>query len=144
MKIAIANDHSGVELKNEIKKYIEEKYHYEVINFGTDSTESVDYPEIALKVAESVSNGECDSGILICRTGVGMSIVANKVRGIRCALCYNEKIGKLCKEHNNANVIAIPADMISFEEVICIIDNWISSNFLGGRHERRLNMIKDM
>lgn len=100
------------------------------------------YPEIAYRVADSVACGECESGIVICKTGVGVSIVANKVKGIRCALCYNEKVGKLCKEHNNANMIALPADMITFEEATSIIDNWIEAKFLGGRHEVRVNMIE--
>ena len=111
---------------------------------GTDSTKSVDYPEIAYKVAKKVAQNEDEGGILICRTGVGMSIVANKVKGIRCALCYNEKVGTLCKEHNNANIIALPADMLTEDEAIRIIQNWLNATFLAGRHERRVNMIEEI
>ena len=138
--IAIGSDHGGYELKEKIKDFFEGKLNFK--DFGTDSLESVDYPEIAYKVADSIACGECQYGILICRTGVGMSIVANKVKGIRCALCYNEKIGGLCKEHNNANVISLPADMLSFEEIVNIINTWLETEFAGGRHEKRVNMIE--
>ncbi len=133
-------DHGGYELKEKLKQYYDEKLIFK--DFGTDSLESVDYPKIAYLVADSVASGECESGILICRTGIGMSITANKVKGIRCALCYNEKVGILCKEHNNANIIALPADMISFEEAVNIINNWLNTKFAGGRHEIRVNMIE--
>ena len=133
-------DHGGYELKEKLKEFFEGKINFK--DFGTNSTESVDYPKIAYLVADSVANHECEKGILICRTGVGMSIVANKVKGIRCALCYNEEIGKLCKEHNNANIISLPADMITVEEAIGIINNWLSTEFAGGRHEIRVNMIE--
>lgn len=138
--IAIGCDHGGYELKEKIMKHYEKEIEWR--DFGTYSVESANYPEIAYAVADSVAKGECAEGILICRTGVGMSIVANKVKGIRCALCYNEKIGRLCKEHNNANIIALPADMISYEEAIQIIDQWRSAAFAGGRHELRIRMIE--
>ena len=138
--IAIGADHGGFELKEKIKEYFKDKINFK--DFGTNSKESVDYPKIAYLVADSVASGECESGIIICRTGIGMSIVANKVKGIRCALCYNKDVGRLCKEHNNANMIALPADMLSFEDVIDIINNWMSAKFLGGRHEVRVNMIE--
>lgn len=138
--IAIGADHGGYELKEKIKKHYYDKIVFK--DFGTNSLESVDYPEIAYLVANSVANGECENGILICRTGVGMSITANKVKGIRCALCYNEKVGILCKEHNNANMISLPADMISFDEAINIIDNWLNTKFAGGRHEARIKKIE--
>lgn len=140
--IAIGADHGGFDLKEKLKEYYNGKLDFK--DFGTFSTESVNYPEFGLKVAQSVSNGECECGIVICRTGVGMSIVANKVKNVRCALCYNKEVGKLCKEHNNANVIALPADMISLEDAIEIIEAWLSSEFQGGRHEQRLNMFKDL
>lgn len=140
--IAIGADHGGFDLKEKLKEYYNGKLDFK--DFGTFSTESVNYPEFGLKVAQSVSNGECECGIVICRTGVGMSIVANKVKDVRCALCYNKEVGKLCKEHNNANVIALPADMISLEDAIEIIEAWLSSEFQGGRHEQRLNMFKDL
>ena len=138
--IAIGADHGGYELKNKIIDYFKTTLIFK--DFGTNSPESVDYPKIAFLVADSVANRECEVGIIICRTGVGMSIAANKVKGIRCALCYNEKVGRLCKEHNNANMIALPADMITFEEAIKIIKNWLDTEFAGGRHENRVNMIE--
>lgn len=138
--IAIGADHGGFELKEQIKKIYEDKLEFK--DFGTYSTERADYPEIAYLVADSVANGECENGILICRTGVGMSIVANKVKGIRCALCYNEKVGSLCKEHNNANMISLPADMVTVDEAVNIINNWLNASFSGGRHEIRVNMIE--
>lgn len=139
--IAIGADHGGFECKEKLKDYLSKVY--DVKDFGTFSKESVDYPVIAREVATSVAKGECDCGILICRTGVGMSIVANKVKGIRCALCYNEKVGTLCKEHNNANVISLPADMVSIEQMITIVENWLNTDFAGGRHEQRVNMIEE-
>lgn len=140
--IAIGADHGGFELKQKLINLLKDRY--EFLDEGTFSTDSVDYPKIAYKVAMDVSKNKADCGILICRTGVGMSIVANKVKGIRCALCYNEKVGKLCKEHNNANIIALPADMISIEEALEIVNNWMSAKFAGGRHETRVNMIEDI
>ena len=140
--IAIGSDHGGFELKKQIMAILKEKYDFE--DYGTFSIESVDYPQIALSVANAVASGRNEAGILICRTGVGMSIVANKVKGIRCALCYNEKVGRLCKEHNNANVIALPADMITQEEAIKIICNWIEAKFAGGRHEKRIQYIQEI
>jgi len=137
--IVIGSDHGGFELKKEIIEKLHGRYEFE--DCGTYSKESVDYPSIAYEVAQKVATGQAEYGILICRTGVGMSIVANKVKGIRCALCYNEKVGKLCKEHNNANMIALPADMITIEEAIAIINNWMSSSFMEGRHLTRINMI---
>ena len=138
--IAIGADHGGFELKEYIKKVLSDKYDFK--DFGTFSTDSVDYPEIAYKVANDVSCKNTECGILICRTGVGMSIVANKVHGIRCALCYNKEVGRLCKEHNNANMIALPADMVSKDEAIEIIENWLNAKFAGGRHENRVKMIE--
>lgn len=140
--IAIGADHGGFELKQKIIECLKDKYDFK--DCGTFSHDSVDYPEIAYQVANEVSNGKTECGILICRTGVGMSIVANKVKGIRCALCYNEKVGRLCKEHNNANVIALPADMITFDDAIRIINNWMTAKFIGGRHEIRVKKIEEI
>lgn len=140
--IAIGSDHGGFEIKQKILEKLRDSYEWE--DCGTYSSESVDYPEIAYKVAKKVATGEAECGILICRTGVGMSIVANKVKGIRCALCYNEKVGKLCKEHNNANMIALPADMITMEEAVNIINNWMNAKFAEGRHKRRIEMIEEI
>ena len=140
--IAIGADHGGFELKQKILEILRDTYKFD--DCGTYSTESVDYPEIAYKVAKKVAIGEVDCGILICRTGVGMSIVANKIKGIRCALCYNEKVGKLCKEHNNANIIALPADMITIDEAVTIINNWMEAKFTDERHKRRVDMIEEI
>ncbi|MBQ9313912.1 MAG: ribose 5-phosphate isomerase B [Clostridia bacterium] len=140
--IAIGADHGGFELKEKIKNELKNKYDFK--DYGTFSTDSVDYPKIAYNVAKDVAEKKVDCGILICRTGVGMSIVANKVRGIRCALCYNEKVGKLCKEHNNANMISLPADMLTLDEAVNIIHNWMEAQFAGGRHEKRVNMIEEI
>ena len=140
--IAIGADHGGFELKKQIIECLKDKYGFK--DYGTYSCDSVDYPEIAYKVAMEVAMHQVDCGILICRTGVGMSIVANKVKGVRCALCYNEEVGRLCKEHNNANVIALPADVITVDEAVNIINNWMEAKFAGGRHEIRVNMIEEI
>lgn len=138
--IAIGADHGGFELKEKIIEFFQGKIEFK--DCGTNSKESVDYPKFAYLVADSVASGECEAGIVICRTGVGVSITANKVKGIRCALCYNKEVAQLCKEHNNANMIALPADMIEFQDIVDIINNWMSAEFLGGRHELRVNMIE--
>ena len=138
--VAIGADHGGFELKEKIIEYYKDKIQFK--DCGTFSEESVDYPTIAYLVADSVASGECEKGIVICRTGVGVSITSNKVKGIRCALCYNKEVAILCKEHNNANMIALPADMLDFKDIIDIINNWMSAEFLGGRHEIRVNLIE--
>lgn len=139
--IAIGADHGGFVLKEELIKIFEGEIIFK--DFGTISQESVNYPEIAFKVAESVSNGECECGILICRSGIGMDICANKVKGIRCANVATTKAARLCKEHNNANMIALGADEITIEAAKEIIYVWLSSEFLGGRHEERVNLISN-
>ena len=143
MKIAIGSDHGGYKLKEEIKKYLEEKQ-IEFEDYGTNSEERADYPEIAKEVCISIKRKECDRGIIICRTGYGMAIVANKFKGIRCAPCYKEETAKLAKEHNNMNVLALPADYVTTNEAICIIRTWIATEFLGGRHENRIKMIQEI
>ena len=143
MKIAIGADHGGYKLKEEIKKYLEEK-EIECLDFGTNSEERVDYPVIAKKVCNSVQEKEADFGIVICKTGYGMSIVANKFKGIRCATCYNEESAKFAKLHNNINVLALGAEYISVNEAICILRMIFATEFEGGRHNERLNMIKDI
>lgn len=140
MKIAIGCDHGGYELKEEIKKYIESKG-AEVVDFGTHSTESVDYPEYGLKVAEAVSQNETNYGILICGTGLGMSYVANKVKGIRCAVVSDVFSAEMSKLHNNANVLAMGARVVGLGLAIKIVDTWLGAEFEGGRHNRRVDMI---
>lgn len=142
-KIAIGNDHVAVEMKKEITRYLELKG-YEVINFGTDNTESCDYPVYAKKVAEAVVNKRVDKGILVCGTGVGISIAANKVKGIRCVVCSEPYSAKLSKEHNNTNVLALGARVVGIEFAKMIVDAWLEAEFEGGKHEDRVNMIMDI
>ena len=140
MKIALGCDHGGYELKEAIKKYVTDKG-VEVIDCGTDSTDSVDYPEYGLKVAEAVSRGEVEQGILICGTGLGMSYVANKVKGIRCACVSDVFSAEMSKLHNNANVLALGARVVGLGLAIKIVDTWLGAEFEGGRHNRRVDMI---
>lgn len=143
MKIAIASDHAGFELKEKIKNFLKELGH-EYEDFGTDSEESVDYPDYALKVAECVARKECDRGILICGSGIGMSMSANKVPGIRAALCCNTEMAKLSREHNDANVLTMGARLIDEDTAKEIVRVWLETEFLGERHLRRVNKMKDI
>ena len=141
--IAIGSDHGGYRLKEEIKRYLDEKgiiYN----DCGTYSEESVDYPNIAKEVAKKIQSKECEQGILICRSGIGMSIVANKFKGIRCAKCNNEQEAKFSKMHNNSNVLALGADYVSTNEAICIVRAWIATQFEGGRHQERIDVINEI
>lgn len=144
MKIAIGNDHAGVEYKNELSKYIEEKYGYEVINFGTDTTDSCNYPEFGEKVANAVAKGEADRGVLICGTGIGIGISANKVNGIRCAICSETKSAEYTRLHNDANIISFGARIVSIETAKEIVDTFLTTEYEGGRHQIRVDMIKDI
>lgn len=141
--IAIGSDHGGYNLKEEIKKYLEEKG-IQYKDLGTNSTERADYPIIAKDVCKSVQNKECDLGIVICKTGYGMSIVANKFKGIRCATCYSEESARFAKLHNDVNVLALGAEYVSVNEAICILRIILATEFEGGRHNERLNMIKEI
>ncbi len=141
MKIALGADHKGFELKEKIKKYLTDLGH-EITDFGTHSTESVDYPDFGFKVAESVANGQSDFGITVCWTGNGMNMVANKVKGIRSALCINEEMARLTRAHNNANVLALASKFVSEGQAKKIVDMWLSTEFEGGRHIPRLDRIK--
>ena len=141
--IAIGSDHGGYKLKEEIKKYLDEK-EIKYIDCGCISEDRVDYPDIAKLVAEKVQNKECEEGIVICRSGIGMSIAANKFKGIRCAKCDNEEEAKFSKMHNNSNVLALGADYISTSEAICIVRAWIATPFEGGRHEERIKIIEEI
>lgn len=142
MRVSLGADHKGFELKDKIKKYLAELGH-QVTDFGTDSTESVDYPDFGLKVAESVAKGESDFGVTVCWTGNGMNIAANKVRGIRSALCLNDEMAMLARAHNDANVLALAAKFVPEELARKILDAWLSTDFEGGRHARRLEKIKN-
>ena len=140
MKMAIGTDHAGYDLKEILKKHLESRG-IDVEDFGTDSDESVDYPDFIRPAAESVAKGENDLGIVLGGSGNGEAMVANKVKGIRCALCWNQRSAQLAKEHNNANVISIGARMVSEEEAKNIVDTWLDSEFHGGRHQRRIDKI---
>ena len=139
MNISIGNDHAGVDYKNYIIKNLEEKYN--IVNHGTDDTNSVDYPDFAHPVSLDIDNGKSDLGVLICGSGNGVAMTANKYKKVRAALCWSEEIAKLAKQHNNANVVCIPARFISKEEALQIVKSFIDTNFEGGRHERRVNKI---
>lgn len=141
--IAIGSDHGGYKLKEEIKKYLDEK-EIKYKDYGTMSEEAVDYPNIAKEVAEAVQANQCDSGILICRSGIGMSIVANKFKGIRCASCHNENTAKYAKLHNNSNILSIGAADVTTNEAICILRMWLATEYEGGRHEERLKIIEEI
>ncbi len=142
MKIAIGSDHAGFKLKEEIKKFLEEKG-IEVVDFGTSSEERVDYPDYAIPLAESVAKGEEDLGILICGTGIGMSIAANKVKGIRASLVSDVYSAHSAREHNNANVLCMGGRVLGTELAKEITNAWLNAKFLGGRHERRINKIAE-
>tara|TARA_B100001113_G_scaffold146098_1_gene119718 strand:- start:876 stop:1304 length:429 start_codon:yes stop_codon:yes gene_type:complete len=140
MRISIGNDHAGVEYKNYIKEYLLAK-DIEVNNYGTDSLDSVDYPDFAHPVSNDVNEEKSDLGILICGSGNGVCMTANKYKNVRAALCWNKELALLSKSHNNANIACIPARFIEKEEALEIIKTFISQEFEGGRHERRVNKI---
>ena len=141
MKIAIASDHAGFNYKQEIIRYLEDK-NYTLINFGTASAESVDYPDYIKPAAIAVAKGNCDLGIVLGGSGNGEAIAANKIKGIRCAVVWNQESAQLAKEHNNANMISIGERMMPLSEVLKAIDLWLSTQFEGGRHTRRIEKIE--
>ncbi|WP_453992976.1 ribose 5-phosphate isomerase B [Bacillus nitroreducens] len=142
MKVAIASDHGGLVLREEIKKLLDE-LEIEYDDFGCECSTSVDYPDYALPVAKKVANGEYDRGILICGTGIGMSIAANKVQGIRCALCHDVFSAKATREHNNTNILAMGERVIGPGLAVEIAKTWLTTEFSGGRHENRINKITE-
>lgn len=141
--IALGADHGGYELKEAIKRYLEEKG-IEYKDFGTFSTESVDYPDFAQKVAEAVAKGEYSSGILICGTGIGISIAANKVPGIRAANVGDVFSARAAKEHNNANILCMGGRVTGPGLAVMMVDEWLNAKYQGGRHQRRLDKITDI
>lgn len=143
MKIAIGCDHGGIVLKESVLEALKE-LGAEAIDLGTYTTDSVDYPTYGLKVAMAVKNKEADAGIVMCGTGIGISISANKVKGIRAAVVTNTYMAQLTKEHNNANIIALGGRVISGEEAKEIVKAWYTAEYQGGRHQRRLDMITDI
>ena len=140
MKIAIGNDHAALELKNHIVDYLVKEGH-EVVNFGTDTPASTDYPIYGARVAHAGANGECERGVVICGTGIGISISANKVKGIRCALCSEPVSAKLTRQHNDANVLAMGARIIGPAMAEEIVHTFLTTEFEGGRHSRRVDLI---
>ena len=140
MTIAVGNDHVALEMKKEIVRYLEEKGH-RVLNVGTDSPERTDYPIWGEKAAQLVASGEADCGILICGTGVGISLAANKVKGIRAVVCSEPYSARLSKQHNNTNILAFGARVIGIELAKMIVDEWLNAEFEGGRHQRRVDLI---
>ena len=143
MTIAMGCDHGGFALKEHLKSYLEEKG-YQVEDCGCHSTESVDYPVYGKAAAQAVAEGRCQYGIVICTTGIGISITANKVKGIRCALCSDPLSAELTRRHNNANMLAMGAGIVGTNLAERIVDTFLSAQFEGGRHERRVNLISAM
>ncbi|MBN1868721.1 ribose 5-phosphate isomerase B [Candidatus Sumerlaeota bacterium] len=143
MKIAIASDHAGYRYKEEIKRHLLDKGH-EVRDFGTESGETCDYPAFIYPAARAVAQGECERGIVLGGSGNGEAITANRVRGIRCALCWNADTARLGREHNDANMISIGERTISLETALRIVDIWLTTPFEGGRHQRRIDLIDQM
>ena len=141
--IAIASDHGGYALKEHIKAYLAAKG-ITCQDFGTDSTESCDYPVFGRAAAEAVADGRCEQGIVICTTGIGISITANKVKGIRCALCSDSLSAEMTRRHNNANMLAMGAGIVGPNLAERIVDTFLATEFEGGRHERRVNLITEM
>ena len=143
MKIAIGNDHAATALKFEIMEYVKGLGH-EVINFGTDTNDSCDYPEFGEKVGRAVVAGEADCGILICGTGVGSSIAANKVNGVRAAVCSDSATARLVKEHNNANILAFGARIVGPELAKDMVKSYLEAEFGGERHQRRIDLLHEI
>lgn len=140
MTIAIGNDHAGTQYKQTVVAFLEAKK-IKVVNYGTDSEESVDYPDFIHPVASDVEEGKVDFGIIICGSGNGASMTANKHQGIRAALCWTKEIAKLAREHNNANILSIPARYVSEAQAIDMVDTFLNTNFEGGRHQKRVEKI---
>ena len=141
MKIAIACDHGALALKNALMAHLTKQGH-EVVNFGTDTLDSCDYPDFAAPAAQAVANGECDKGIVLCTTGIGVSITANKVKGIRCALLSDVMSARMTREHNDTNVMAIGAGVVGEKLAVEIVDTWLGTAFSGdARHQRRIDKV---
>lgn len=143
MKIALGSDHGGYDLKLAVAKFLEENGH-EVVDFGTDSHESCDYPMIAMPAAEAVAKGSCERGILICGTGIGIGIAANKVKGIRAALCHDTFSARASRNHNNANILTMGQRVIGEGLALEIVKVWLESEFEGGRHARRVEELSEI
>ena len=141
-RIAIGSDHAGYELKKQIIDYLKES-NFEVIDFGASSSESVDYPDHVHPLAKSISGKKSDLGILICGTGNGVAMTANKYENIRCGLCWNSEIAQLIREHNDANILALPARFVTVDDALEMVKTFLSTPFEGGRHQRRIDKISN-
>ncbi len=141
MKIAVGSDHAGFEYKKTVLSWLE-RNGYEINDMGPYNEESVDYPDYARKVAIAVAEGQCDSGVLLCGTGIGVSIAANKIKGIRAALACSPEFASLARQHNNANIICLPARFTDASIIEQTLHNWFMTDFEGGRHEKRVNKIE--
>ena len=142
MKIAIATDHGGFALKEKVKEYLKGR-DIQVLDLGTDSEESVDYPQYGKACGEAVACGEADRGIVVCGTGIGISIAANKVKGIRCALCTDVHMAEMTRKHNDANMLAMGGRTTDTETALAITAAWLDTEFEGGRHQRRVDMLNE-
>ena len=142
MKIGIASDHAGFELKSYVMKNLDAELHF--TDFGTFGTDSVDYPDFVHPLAAKVNNGELDCGIVICATGNGVSMTANKYINVRAALCWNEEITKLARQHNNANILAMPAKFVDKDKAVEMVRLFLNTDFDGGRHLRRIEKIRNL
>ncbi len=143
LKIAIGADHRGFKYKELVKKYLLDNK-FEVTDFGTDSEESVDYPLFAARVAKAVADGTVERGIVVCGSGIGVCITANKVKGVRSAVAYEQKLAEMCRRHNNANVLSLASDFTSEDETILCVEKFLNTEFEGGRHERRIEEITEL
>ena len=143
MKIAIASDHGGSDLKEKIVELLKEK-NLEITDYGVDNPESVDYPDYGIKVARAVSEGDAERGILSCGTGIGMSIVANKFPNVRAALCYDMYTARMSRLHNDANILVLGGRVLDKEIALLMVDVWLRTDFEGGRHQRRLDKINEI
>lgn len=144
MKIVVGSDHGAVDLKEEVKLVLKEFPNIKVVDVGTFSHDPVDYPDIAKMVCEKINSGDCDLGVVLCGTGIGISIAANKIKGIRCALCSDVFSAKMSRVHNNANVLALGGRVLGVGPAGEIVRAFLESKFEGGRHERRVNKIMDL
>lgn len=143
MLIAIASDHGGFELKEKVKEHLRER-NVKFVDLGTNSAESVDYPVYGKACAEAVASGKAERGIVICGTGIGISMAANKVKGIRCGLCTSVEMARLTRQHNNANMLAMGGRILETDTAFAIVDAFIDTQFEGGRHKRRTDMLDEM
>ena len=143
MKIAVGSDHGGLEYKNAIKEHLE-KLGHEVIDVGTYSLDSCHYPLYGAEVARKVASKECKYGVVVCTSGEGISMAANKIKGVRCGLCYNDDVARLMRQHNDANVIAFGQKFMKLEDVLRQVDIFLSTEFEGGRHQTRVDLISEL